>query len=99
MILYPTSLPAHLKRLEFSAVAAATGGVVGSGVTGVRIGTSNGAAESTDLSSDCASSACVTLVEVYERQGEWRLRVIGEVVANSVDELLKKHGASREGSK
>lgn len=97
--LYPSSLPANLKRLEFSAVAATPGGIVGTAVTGLRIGNSKGEAESTDLSLECASSACVTLVEVYDRQGEWRLRVIGEVVANSVDELLRKHGASRQSSR
>jgi stress response protein SCP2 len=97
--LYPASLPANLKRLEFSAVAATPGGIVGTAVTGLRIGNSKGTAESTDLSLECASSACVTLVEVYDRQGEWRLRVIGEVVANSVDELLRKHGASRQSSR
>jgi stress response protein SCP2 len=97
--LYPSSLPANLKRLEFSAVAATPGGIVGTAVTGLRIGNSKGTAESTDLSLECASSACVTLVEVYDRQGEWRLRVIGEVVANSVDELLRKHGASRQSSR
>jgi stress response protein SCP2 len=50
-------------------------------------------AESTHLDSACASSACATLVEIYERQGTWRMRVIGEVLAGSVDELLAKHGA------
>jgi len=99
IILCLASLPNNIRRLEFSAVAAATGGSVGKGVTGLRIGTSNGTVESTDLSSDCASSACVTLVEVYERKGEWRLRIICEVLATSVDELLKNHGASRGGSK
>jgi len=99
MVLCPSSLPTNLKRLEFSAVAAEAGGVVGSGATGVRISTTREAAESTDLSPDCAASACATLVEVYERQGEWRLRVIGEVLAASVDELLKKHGAARGGSR
>jgi len=99
IILCLASLPNNIRRLEFSAVAAAPGGSVGEGVTGLRIGSSNGTVETTDLSSDCASSACVTLVEVYDRQGEWRLRVIGEVVANSVDDLLKKHGASRQTSR
>lgn len=99
IILCLASLPNYIRRLEFSAVAAAPGGSVGKGVTGLRIGTSNGTVETTDMSSDCASSACVTLVEVYDRQGEWRLRVVCEVVANSVDELLKKHGASRQSSR
>lgn len=93
--LCPANLPTNLKRLEFSAVAAAADGVVGKGAAGVRIRTSRGSAESADQSPECASSACATLVEVYERQGEWRLRVIGEVLAKSVDELLKKHGAAR----
>jgi stress response protein SCP2 len=97
IVLCPSSLPTNLKRLEFSAVAATSSGIVGSGATGVRIRTSREAAESSDLSPDCAASACATLLEVYERRGEWRLRVIGAVLADSVDELLKKHGAARRG--
>lgn len=95
MVLCPASLPTNLKRMEFSAVVATADGVVGNGVAGVRVSTSRGVLESTDLSPRCASSACVTLVEVYERQGEWRLGVVCEVLATSVDELLKKHGAAR----
>jgi stress response protein SCP2 len=87
-------LPTAIKRLEFSVVASDPGACLGNMVEGIRLRAGGVViAEFTHLDLACASSACATLVEIYERRGTWRMRVIGEVLAGSVDELLAKHGA------
>ena len=87
-------LPPVIKRLEVSVVAADSGTPVGSGVAGIRLLAGDQVvAESWHLDAACAGSSCATLVEIYERQGTWRMRMIGEVIAPSVNELLALHGA------
>jgi stress response protein SCP2 len=87
-------LPAGIKRLEVSVVTSDSTANLGNTVEGIRLWAGGIAvAESSNLDPVCASSSCATLVEIYERQGTWRMRVIGEVLARSVNELLAKHGA------
>jgi stress response protein SCP2 len=87
-------LPANIKRLELSVVSSDSGASLGNMVEGIRLWAGDiVVAESRHLDPACASSSCATLVEIYERQGIWRMRMIGEVLAHSVNELLAKHGA------
>jgi len=88
------SLSSAIKRLEVSVVTAEPSETLGPGVEGVRLCAGDSVvAESRHLDSACAASSCATLVEIYERQGTWRMRMIGEVLACSAKELLAKHGA------
>ncbi|TAE85585.1 MAG: hypothetical protein EAZ82_13130 [Verrucomicrobia bacterium] len=87
-------LPTAIKRLEVSVVASDPGTYLGNMIGGLRLWSGDAViAECNNLDAACASSACATLVEIYERQGTWRMRMIGEVLAGSVDDLLAKHGA------
>jgi stress response protein SCP2 len=88
------SLPPTVKRVEVSVVSGDPASSLGRSVVGVRF-LAGGAvvAESRSLDETCSDSTCATLVEVYEREGTWRMRIIGQVVARSVNELLAKHGA------
>lgn len=87
-------LPTNIKRLEVSVVTSDYAANLGNTVEGIRLWAGDVVvAESRHLDPACASSSCATLVEIYERQGTWRMRVIGEVLASSVNELLAKHGA------
>ncbi len=87
-------LPISIKRLEVSVVSSGSGASLGNTVEGIRLWAGDlVVAESRHLDPACASSSCATLVEIYERQGIWRMRMIGEVIAHSVNELLAKHGA------
>ena len=87
-------LPANIKRLEVSVVTSDSAANLGNTVEGIRLRAGDVVvAESRHLDPACASSSCATLVEIYERQGTWRMRVIGEVLARSVNDLLAKHGA------
>ena len=87
-------LPANIQRLEVSVVTSDSAANLGNTVEGIRLRAGDVVvAESRHLDPACASSSCATLVEIYERQGTWRMRVIGEVLARSVNDLLAKHGA------
>lgn len=88
------SLPPSVKRVEISVISGDPASYLGRSVVGVRF-LAGGAvvAESRSLDETCADSTCATLVEVYEREGTWRMRIIGQVIARSVNELLAKHGA------
>ena len=87
-------LAPSIKRLEVSVVAAVSGTALGDSVEGFRLLAGDQVlAESMHLDSACAGSSCATLVEIYERQGTWRMRMIGDVLAPSIYALLAKHGA------
>ena len=94
ILFHASILPTTIKRLEISVVASNAGASLGNTVEGIKLRAGElVVAESRYLDPACASSSCATLVEIYERQGTWRMRMIGEVLAHSVNELLAKHGA------
>ncbi len=87
-------LPQNIKRVEVSVVSADPALPIGSGLIGFRLIAGDSViVESKDLDPLCASSKCSTILEIYERQGVWRLRMIGEVLAPDVQKLLALHGA------
>jgi stress response protein SCP2 len=87
-------LPQNIKRVEVSVVSADPALPIGAGLIGFRLIAGDSVIiESRDLNALCASSKCSTILEIYERQGVWRLRMIGEVLAPDVQKLLALHGA------
>jgi stress response protein SCP2 len=87
-------LPKNIKRVEISVVSADPALPIGTGLVGFRLIASESViVESRNLDPLCASSKCATILEIYERQGVWRLRMIGEVLAPDVQKLLALHGA------
>ena len=67
---------------------------VGRWVLGVKLRAGTGVvAESRHMDPACQASSCATLAEIYERQDRWRMRMIGEVLAPTVQKLLAVHGA------
>lgn len=87
-------LPQNIKRVEISVVSADPALPIGTGLLGFRLVASDSViVESRNLDPLCASSKCATILEIYERQGVWRLRMIGEVLAPDTQKLLALHGA------
>jgi len=94
IIVCASILPANIKRLEVAVVTSDSAASLGNTMEGIRLWAGDMVvAESRHLDPACASSSCATLVEIYERQGSWRMRMIGAVLARSVNDLLAKHGA------
>ena len=87
-------LPQNIKRIEISVVSSDPALPIGNGLVGFRLIAGDSVIiESRNLDPLCASSKCATILEIYERQGVWRLRMIGEVLAPDVQKLLALHGA------